>query len=214
MMPRTRKRARRPLTVEGKLSLAHAAWRWASAATLLRRPRSTVRDQWDFSQLVIIHTVDSVDWERYTRGLHMLCLCIEHLDRCLHLLAGSPLRAEFPHQLCRDFRTAWRPLKDLRDVLEHEEDYIAGIGRKVATLVDPDVHGWINIRGVQVPMRPHQETRNAEGLLVGYRVMGRHYDLTRVLQLAENLARSLSDFVWPAGAKSTDGREREDRAAD
>ena len=160
-----RGRARRQLTLEAQFSLAHSAWGWASAAVLLRRPRSTTHDQWDFSQLVIIQTVDSIEWERYTRGLHMLCLALGHLDRCLELLASSRVPPDFPHRSCREFRRAWRPLSDLRDVLEHEEDYVAGGGRK-PSLVAHDVHGWINIRGVQVPTRPHQETRNADAYLL------------------------------------------------
>jgi len=196
-------RAGRQITLEAQLSLAHSAWRWATTAVLLRRPRSTTHDQWDSSQLVIIQTVDSIEWERYTRGLHMLCLALGHLDRCLELLASSPLPPDFPHPSCRAFRRAWRPLSDLRDVLEHEGDYIAGRGKK-PSLVVHHVHGWINIRGVQVPTRPHQETRNADGLLAGYRVQGRHYDLTEVLRCAEELARTLGEFVFPPKEKSND----------
>ena len=166
---------------------------------MLRRPRSTSPDQWDFSQLVIIQKVDPVEWERYTRGLHMLCLALKHLDRCLELLADKWPRG-FPEQKAKEFRRAWKPLQDLRDVLEHEEDYIAGVGKK-PSLVAPDVHGWVNIRGVRVPARPHKESRNAKGLVVGYQVQGRYYDLSRVLQLAEDLARLLGEFVrYDAGS--------------
>lgn len=203
-MARTRKGRTGPgITLEAQLSLAHSAWSWASAAALLRRPRSTTEDRWDFSQLVIIQTVEPVEYERYRRGLHMLCLALGHLDRCLELLASSRLPQDFPHRLCRAFRRAWRPLSDLRDILEHEEDYVAGRGKK-PSLVVHHVHGWINIRGVQVPTRPHQEMRDAAGLLSGYRVQGKDYDLTDVLQCAEELARALGDFVFPLARRPKD----------
>ena len=203
-MPRIRKgRVDSPITLEAQLSLAHSAWSWASAAALLRRPRSTKDDVWDISQLVIIQMVEPVEHERYRRGLHMLCLALNHLDRCLELLAASRLPKDFPHRLCRAFRKAWRPVRDLRDVLEHQEDYIAGRGKQ-PSLVMREVHGWINIRGVQVPTRPHQEIRDAAGLLAGIRVQGRHYDLTAVLQRAEDLASALGHFVFPLALQPDD----------
>jgi hypothetical protein len=195
-VPRMASPKRSTLTCEAQLSLAHAAWTWAESAVLLRRPRSTTNDEWDFSQLVIIQTVDAVEFERYRRGLHMLCLALQHLDRCLELLISSRLPADFPGDRARRFRRTWRTLQDLRDVLEHEEEYLAGRGRNPA-LVVKDTHGWINIRGVQVATRPHQETRNAEGLLVGYRVQGRDYDLSEVLRCTAELAPALREFLFP-----------------
>ena len=73
---------------------------------------------------------------------------------------------------------------------------VAGRG---PSLVVHHVHGWINIRGVQVPTRPHQEIRDADGLLAGYRVQGKEYDLSDVLQRAEEVARALGDFVFRPG---------------
>ena len=183
----------RKLTIEQQLTLSHSAWRWAAAVTLLRRPRSTLLDKVDYSQLVIIHEVNFVEWERYTRGLHMLCLALKHLDRCLELLETAWPNT-FPWQQAKNFRAEWKPLRDLRDVLEHEEDYDAGFGRK-PLLIDPDNHGWANIRGVQVSARPHQASYDSNGLVVGYRVQGRYYDLSRVLAIAEDLAKLLSEFV-------------------
>ena len=183
----------RKLTIQQQLTLSHSAWRWATAITLLRRPRSTSLDKVDYSQLVIIHEVDAVEWERYTRGLHMLCLALKHLDRCLELLK-SEWPDDFPAHQAKKFRAAWKPLKNLRDVLEHEEDYDAGIGKK-PSLIDPSTHGWVNIRGVQVPARPHQASHDPNGLVVGYRVQGRYYDLSQVLTIAEDLEKLLREFV-------------------
>src|SRR5262245_13189827 len=95
--------ARHPFTIEQKMYLSHTAWTWATAVKLLRRPRSTLLDKWDFSQLVIIHEVDSVEWERYSRGIHMLCLALQHLDRCLELLVRD-CPADFPLQQAKEFR--------------------------------------------------------------------------------------------------------------
>jgi len=57
--------------------------------------------------------------------VHMLSLALQHLDSCLRLLSesGEILTG------AADFRTAWGAVSDLRDALEHEEEYIAGRGR-------------------------------------------------------------------------------------
>jgi hypothetical protein len=57
--------------------------------------------------------------------VHMLVLALQHLDSCLKFLAdsGETLAG------AADFRAAWRAVSALRDMLEHEEEYIAGRGK-------------------------------------------------------------------------------------
>ncbi len=65
--------------------------------------------------------------------VHMLVLALDHFDQCLRWLEashGTVAREE------RDaYRGVWAQSADLRDALEHEEEYLAGFGRRRAELL-------------------------------------------------------------------------------
>lgn len=143
----------------------------------------------------MIH-VDIVDWERHRAGVHVAVLAMEHLATCLKLL-----RSSWPGELARAeadrFLRAWKGTSQLRDVLEHEEEYLLGRGKEQAQRVNDARRGTILLRGVRVPMYAIHETPDSGGRLTGMSVLGVTYDLTAPLDAAEALVAPLLAYLWP-----------------
>jgi hypothetical protein len=112
------------LTDIQKRRLAERGYRWVQTIRRLNTVAEAISD--DEAPEKHAETID---------GLHMLSLALEHLDACVRVLdeAGEVLAGS------GKFRTAWGAVSDLRDGLEHEEEYIAGRGR-FARLFSPS---WV-----------------------------------------------------------------------
>lgn len=62
----------------------------------------------------------------YDTDIHMLVLALEHLDSCVRLLQQGGEEA----QEWSTFLDLWAKVSDVRDALEHEEEYLIEAGRK------------------------------------------------------------------------------------
>lgn len=178
------------LTVEQELALAGRAWSWLTTVVATNQARDTSRDR--VSQGAI--QVDARDHYQHQAVIHMVVLGLAHADGCLALI-GPRWPNEFPAAEADAFRAAWKPLRDLRNVLEHEEDYIAGRGRKPGLL--GDLSGWVRGRhGAKVPFYGAAHHMDADGRLVGLTALGRDYDLSAALAAARALRGPLSEFLF------------------
>lgn len=98
------------LTVIQQRRLAERAFRWVQTVRRLNR------------------SAEAGDSAEAIDSVHMLAVALRHLDRCVLLLQRA-----VPVEGGRTFRRSWRSVSELRDVLEHEEEYVAGaakIGRR------------------------------------------------------------------------------------
>jgi hypothetical protein len=118
--------------------------------------------------------------------VHMLVLALKHLDSCLKFLADS--RETLAG--AAEFRAAWDAVSDLRDALEHEEEYIAGRGKR------PQLFGqsWV----ANGYFEDHLLIWGNEGIdWVGF--MGREYRVRRAIAAALNLEAPLLQLCDPPG---------------
>lgn len=177
------------LTVEQELALAGRAWSWLTTVAATNQPRDASRDR--RSEGIVL--VDARDHYQHLSAVHMVVLGLDHVDGCLRLMSAH-WPDEFPAEQADAFCTAWKPLQDLRDLLEHEEDYIAGSGRKPGLL--GDLRGWVRGRhGVKVPSFGTAHHLDAKGQLVGLTVLGRDYDLSAALAAGRALRGPLWNFL-------------------
>jgi hypothetical protein len=118
--------------------------------------------------------------------LHMLSLALQHLDSCLKFLAdsGETLAG------AADFRAAWHAVSDLRDALEHEEEYVAGKGKKARLFSQ----SWVT-NGY---FEDHLLIWGNGGIdWVGF--MGREYRVRPAIAAALNLEAPLLELCDPPG---------------
>jgi hypothetical protein len=118
--------------------------------------------------------------------VHMLSLALQHLDSCLKFLteSGETLAG------AADFRAAWHAVSDLRAALEHEEEYIAGRGKR-PRLSD---QSWV----ANGYFEDHLLIWGSEGIdWVGF--MGREYRVRPAIAAALNLEAPLLDLYEPPG---------------
>ncbi len=81
-----------------------------------------------------IETIERLnDFERFTEpatvqdNVHLLMLALKHLATCMTALKGNAGSARLDCLTDR-FAEAWEPVSRIRDMLEHEEEYILGRG--------------------------------------------------------------------------------------
>jgi hypothetical protein len=108
--------------------------------------------------------------------VHLLTLALEHVFQCLgHLTASlSPDAAVAADR----FRAAWGSVRDVRNALEHEEEYVAGGGQR-PKLVDP----------VWVPptMGASRQLRTSDAGLDAVSVLGKWYQVGESISAAHAL---------------------------
>jgi hypothetical protein len=121
--------------------------------------------------------------------VHMLSLALKHLDSCLRHLSESGETIEG----AAEFRAAWKAMSDLRDALEHEEEYIAGRGKRPCLFsrrwVANDYH------------EEHFLMWGNEGI-ESVSFMGRTYKVRPAIAAALNLEVPLLDFCDPPSTHS------------
>lgn len=147
----------------------------------------------------------------------MLVLSLDHLDQCIHWIERLGWPREVPAGRFEVFRKQWVPLRDLRNALEHEEEYLAGRGKYPTLLL-----GALRVREVLFSRnRGHLVTTPArfgydtgiEGDRFEVAVLSNRYDVTPALQSALGLAEDvqagleavLEDVRLPGSTE--DGRE-------
>jgi hypothetical protein len=117
--------------------------------------------------------------------MHMLVLALDHLDECLRWLETAqpgPGRAE------RDaFRAVWAPNTGLRDALEHEEEYLAGYGKRAELDGQP-----IDAKTVGTWSMSFAFT---DAGYLGATVLGIQYDLRPAIERALSLAPLLHEWL-------------------
>jgi len=65
--------------------------------------------------------------------VHILMLALQHLCKCVSILRRSG--ALLPG--AKELLAAWKPIKDVRNAFEHEEDFILKKGLNQERIVDP-----------------------------------------------------------------------------
>lgn len=104
----------------------------------------------------------------------MLVLSLEHFGNCCRLLRPGSSR-ELSDGM-RTFRDEWKKTADLRDALEHEEEYLAGRGSRRERIIgdrwDPDGGSYSNGFAYR-----------DDGLQTFY-LLGRDYDLQHAIRAA------------------------------
>lgn len=68
---------------------------------------------------------------------HLLVIALEHLSNCARLLA--PVCPPEVATAADDFGTAWAKDREIRNFLEHEEEYLVGRGLRRSKLSDPSL---------------------------------------------------------------------------
>lgn len=121
------------------------------------------------------------DFERFNQSstksddVHLLMLALKHFSNCVEKL---------DLQLADEFTEAWRYVSRVRDMLEHEEEYIAGPG-KFPDQVHPQ---WAEAG------HPEAWIAYAEGL-ISVAVVGGNYPVVEPIRLALSLRPSLEEIV-------------------
>jgi hypothetical protein len=163
------------LSDEQKRGLAERGYRWVQTIKRLNKAGEALEGD-----------EASLKWSEAIDHLHMLSLALQHLDSCLKLLteAGETLAG------AADFRAAWHAVSDLRDALEHEEEYIAGRG-KHPRLFD---QSWV----ANGYLEDHLFIWGSEGI-DSVDFMGRPYKLRPAIVAALNLDGPLLDLWDPPG---------------
>ncbi|MEZ4481965.1 MAG: hypothetical protein R3B97_12585 [Dehalococcoidia bacterium] len=152
-----------------------------------RRYASLTRDE-----RLALYARDSVGPD----DLHLLGVALGHLARIAELL--EPTVDTATALLLRRFRDAWYPIRQLRNFLEHEEDYIAGVGRN-RTLIGP--------RALQATIGYSRWTAGTrrQGLRT-VEVLGHEFDVSESVGLARELtkpfAQLLTTLVQSGGTNS------------
>jgi hypothetical protein len=188
--------ASQQLTTEQAYLLAFEAWRWLTTSLALYRPRDTSRDVAEQGLL----QVDFQDLALHETSIHLLVLGLHHVNRSLHWLDTSSPRG-FPVKEADSFRSAWKPLRDLRDLLEHLEDYLIDRGRKPELKGNPV--GWVlGPENVRIPVFSVVRLYDAEGRVAAVSPLGETFDLSPAVQAATALLPALTSFLFPA-AEST-----------
>jgi hypothetical protein len=121
--------------------------------------------------------------------VHMLSLALKHLDSCLRFLGESGETVAG----AADFRAAWDAVSDMRDALEHEEEYVAGRG-KFPRLFD---QSWVE----NDYFEDHLLIWGNEGI-TSVSFMGRTYKVRRAIAAALNLELPLLDLWDPPGRRT------------
>jgi len=67
---------------------------------------------------------------------HFLVLALDHLDESLRWLENTRWVSARPER--DEFRAAWAPQAELRNAFEHEEEYLAGYGKRRNELLDEE----------------------------------------------------------------------------
>ena len=125
-----------------------------------------------------------VDFE----AAHFVALSLAHLGRCLVLLKGtSPALDEATSVFCKAMTAA--NLRDARNALEHEEDYLAGLGRKDKVPGDCDTWPVCGTEG------SWSTTLMGTDRLEQIRVLGRSYSFGAALDAIPSLHEALSSWL-------------------
>jgi hypothetical protein len=135
------------------------------------------------------------DWFRQEALVHMLVLSLEHLHKCLN--RGSGQRdPDFPWDLAQRFNRAWEPLSDIRDTLEHEDEYIGRTGKDQESRVSERLIMSFSIRGTLVPVLSSLSPQfDDDGAITGVSILGVYHDLSEVLDLARQLELALAAYI-------------------
>ena len=163
------------LSNEQKRRLAERGYRWVQTIKRLNKAGEALEGD-----------EASLKWSEAIDHLHMLSLALQHLDSCLKFLteSGETLAG------AADFRAAWRAVSDLRDALEHEEEYIAGRGKR-PRLFD---QSWV----ANGYFEDHLLIWGSEGIN-SVSLMGRTYKLSPAIVAALDLEAHLLHLWNPPG---------------
>ena len=172
------------MTREIHLALTARARNWAVMVGILR-----ARDS-----LAFYREDEDSDWSREEAPC-MLVLSLEHLHKCLNRGAGQR-EPDFPGALAQRFNRAWKPLSDIRDTLEHEDEYIGRTGKDQESRVSERSGMSFAIRGTMVPVLSNLfPLFDRDGAITGVSVLGVFHDLSVVLNLAAELEVALTAYI-------------------
>ena len=129
------------LTPLQQRELARRAFRWVSTIEHLNQAGDRLNEHPNHTRDGLNENPSNQDLG-YDNELHLLMISLEHLDNCLKYLVTDSLDDRFK-ELGTRYRESWRPprqvqgtpedeppiTREVRDALEHEEEYIAGPGR-------------------------------------------------------------------------------------
>lgn len=167
--------------------IVRALWKWI---IILRKSANDLSDspkQW----IELIHSLDLSNLTRQQRGelrssfyqtpadAHVIAICLRQIDQHIKALMKSQLwRGELAKR-GQNFRSIFgsNEIKDLRDVIEHSAEYLAGGGDKPKLVQDPD-QDWPAIS-------------IAEGQALDVTLFGRRYHLQPAIDAAFEFAKEL-----------------------
>lgn len=188
-----------PLSVDQERRLDWNIKKWArirdeSARSLSKFPDEIMRlfREYDFSNL-------TPDQFRKVRSsifaapgdAHMIAICLRQIDEYARELEACPLWSGAIAETGLAFRklVASEELRNLRDVVEHSAEYIAGKGRKPGPVQDPDAD-W-----------PSAQIIN--GKVTRIAIFGRSYDVRTTILAAIEFVKALP--TEGAGDKGSPG---------
>jgi hypothetical protein len=153
-----------------------------SAKSLSESPYEIMRlyREYDFSNL----TPDQLRKVRSSifaapSDAHMIAICLRQIDKYARELEACPTWSGSIAETGSAFRKlmASKELRNLRDVVEHSAEYIAGKGRKLELVQDPDAD-W-----------PSAQIINRKVTHIA--IFGRHYDVQTTILAAIEFVKAL-----------------------